>query len=142
MPIWVYFERDPELDNIWVAHLLDLDLVTQGESLREAIFMATDAAITTLAAALFDTNCRASLHRTAPQEDWERLWALFRQAPAQQIDSIVDREAEFTKMGTQLRISAEAVFERWSAGEDPRDADEPPDSDNRPVPFMPLGAVA
>lgn len=40
----VHLARDPELNSIWVAHVLDLDLVTQGATLGEALDMARDAA--------------------------------------------------------------------------------------------------
>jgi len=139
LPIWVYFERDLDLDGIWVAHVLDLDLVTQGDSLRDAIDMAVDAAITVLAAALErEPNSLVELFakRRAPKDDWDKLWALFERAPARPLSAIVDGETEFSAMGTQLNISAAAVCQR-AFGNDGNDND-PADE---PTPSMPVGAV-
>jgi predicted RNase H-like HicB family nuclease len=135
LPIWVYFERDPELGGTWVAHVLDLDLVTQGETLSEAIDMALDAAITVLADLVKHPGRIAeayTAHR-APQEDWDKLWTLFERAPAKPLKIIVQSETEFSAMGTQLQVSAAAVFHRAFGADG--------DSDPEPVHAMPLGAV-
>jgi hypothetical protein len=137
LPVWVYFERDPQLGGIWVAHVLDFDLVTQAESLRDAIDMALDATIGFLAESLRRSPERFVEQRSsrrAPDEYWDKLWGLFQKAPAQPMDSIVGAEENFSAMGTQLLVSAAAVFHRMEHGDDDDDEPESPLS-------MPVGAV-
>jgi predicted RNase H-like HicB family nuclease len=139
LPLWVYFERDPKLRGIWVAHVLDLDLVTQGDSLADAIDMALDAALTVLAEIIKrEPRELADLFakRRAPQEDWDKLWALFQRAPAQPLELIMRSEADFSAMGTQIHVSAAAVVHRAFGEADGGDGGEP-----ESVQAMPVGAV-
>lgn len=135
LPLWVYFERDPSLEGIWVAHVLELDLVTQGGSLSEAFELALDAATTLLADVISrDPTQLPELFakRRAPQDEWDKLWALFQRAAMQPISNIMRSETEYSAMGTQIKVSAAAVFHR--AFGEPESAPEPFDG-------MPLGAV-
>lgn len=145
LPVWVYFERDPELGGIWVAHVLEFDLVTQGDSLSDALDMALDAAITFLAEVIKrpETLSEELSSRRAPQADWDKLWALFQRAPAQRLDAIVRSEAAFSAMGTQLFVPAVAVLHRAGFGDaHPQIESFPPmPIANESFPTMPVGAV-
>lgn len=135
LPLWVYFERDPSLGGIWVAHVLELDLITQGESLFEAFELAQDAATTLLADVIERDPTQLSElfeKRRAPQEDWDKLWTLFQRAAMQPIANILRSEADFSAMGTQIKVSAAAVFQR---------AFGQPEAEFEPFDGMPLGAA-
>jgi predicted RNase H-like HicB family nuclease len=65
----VLFKTDPELPGQWVAHCLNWDLVTQGNSLEHATKMIVEAIALTIEedhAARLDPSQRAS----APEEFW------------------------------------------------------------------------
>lgn len=64
---WCIFEFD-DGDDLWVVHCLDLDVVTQGQSLTHACAMLAEAV---------DMSLKANpTRRPAPRQDWERLWGL------------------------------------------------------------------
>ena len=63
-----------EPPGVWVAHCLDLDVVTQGVSLMHALDMALEATRMVLDA---DAGSgRNPLERRAPQKYWEKLYRL------------------------------------------------------------------
>lgn len=74
---WVILSREEGLAG-WVAHVLDLDVVTQGDTLAHAIEMALEAA----AMVIHDDAERGlnPLDRRAPAEAWDALHALQREA--------------------------------------------------------------
>jgi len=74
--VWVLVTRGENTSG-WVAHVLDLDIVTQGESVASAFKMAAEA--TCLALDDDFRNGRDPFARTpAPQEDWAMLFATMR----------------------------------------------------------------
>jgi hypothetical protein len=72
--VWVMFRRPPAGDNQWEAHVLDLDVVTYGNSLTHAVEMAIEAAHMVLADDLEDG--RDPFERRAPDEDWLAMYEL------------------------------------------------------------------
>lgn len=72
--VWVLFRRPPEGRDQWEAHVLDLDVVTYGNSLAHAIEMAIDAAHMVLSDDLAEG--RDPSERRAPDEDWKEMYGL------------------------------------------------------------------
>lgn len=74
--LWVLVTREEGLPG-WGAHVLDLDVVTQGDTLDHAVAMAEEAAAMTLA----DDLARGldPLRRRAPPADWEALHQIQRE---------------------------------------------------------------
>lgn len=68
---WVLLERDGDA---WDAHVLDLDVVTQGDSLKQAVSMATEAAVMTLLHDLNEGLDPARRKSRTPMEAWQRLF--------------------------------------------------------------------
>ena len=122
LPFWAYFERDASIGGAWVAHVLELDLVTQGQSLSDAMEMARDAALEIV---LDDMqNGRNFRDRRAEPKYFDKLWELLSSKPAQPVTAVVRDEKEFTKVGTQIVISLE--IDDGCEAESLVEADAPP----------------
>lgn len=65
------FTRLRDSEHRWEAHVLDLDVITYGDSLQHAVQMALEAARMVLEDDLMDE--REPLHRRAPDADWTQF---------------------------------------------------------------------
>lgn len=77
--VWILLNPAPDVEGQWIAHCLDLDVVTQGSSLEHAAIMAREAVdlvIESDVAAGSDPFEREE----APQDDWQRLYKLLHHA--------------------------------------------------------------
>lgn len=61
-----------DLPGQWIAHCLELDVVTQGDSAEDAVAMLDDA-LRTLAYENLSHGQPPFQFRSAPAEDWERF---------------------------------------------------------------------
>lgn len=69
--LWVLAYRAPDV-NEWIAHCLDLDIVSQGRDLQHALTMVQEAVLMAMRDDL--QHGRDPLARnSAPQEDWSLL---------------------------------------------------------------------
>jgi predicted RNase H-like HicB family nuclease len=77
--VWILLNPAEDVEGQWVAHCLDLDVVTQGSSLEHAAIMAREAVDLVI-----ETDAAAGQNpfdrEEAPQEDWQRLYALMHHA--------------------------------------------------------------
>lgn len=110
---WFLFERSQQLPNIWVAHCLDLDVVTYGSDLNDALRMGIEAAQMALSddlAAGLDSR-----RRRAPEEDWQRLYELMAKAtkriPVQMLGEQQD-EVRIVAANLELSVSPQMILER------------------------------
>lgn len=69
---WVKFWPAPDLPGQWIAHCLDFDVVTQGNSLPHTMTMAHEAITMTICDDLDEG--RDPAERRAPQEFWNELY--------------------------------------------------------------------
>jgi len=90
--LWVTVERATDVRGQWVAHVLDFDAVTQGNTIEHALRMAGEAAAM-IAVEDLGTH-RDPTDRRAPEEDWERMFAILRTAELISVAEIATREAE------------------------------------------------
>lgn len=77
--VWILLSPATDVEGQWIAHCLDLDVVTQGSSLEHAALMgreAVDIVIESDAANGKDPFSRDQ----APEEDWKRLYDLMHHA--------------------------------------------------------------
>lgn len=84
---WAYIVRSDDLKDCWVAHCLDLDVVTQGHSPRHALDMIHEA----VALALVDDLNHGLDPRErprAPAECWEPLLRLFKKHSKVQVGAM------------------------------------------------------
>lgn len=73
----VYLTRAPDLDGQWVGHCLDVDVVSQGDSLKQAYEMTREAVEIVV---LDDLNTgREPAERSAPREEWAAAYAKVKQ---------------------------------------------------------------
>lgn len=102
---WFLFERSQQLSNsVWVAHCLDLDVVTYGDSLDDALRMGIEAAQMALSddlAAGLDSR-----RRRAPEEDWQRLYELMANATKRiPVEDLGQRQNEVRIVAANLELS-------------------------------------
>ncbi len=101
LSFWTYFERDPKSGR-WIAWVLELDAMTVGEELAEAIEMAHEAAAMTLAHDLehgLDPG-----RRSAPEDIWQKWRKLMAEHKARPLDTVMRGEKDLTRVATQVHI--------------------------------------
>lgn len=91
--LWVVVKPAEDLPDQWVAHCLDLDVVTQGTSYKHAMNMVFEAASMVVVDEL--VAGRDPLARRAPPEDWADLYRILNEGhhvSFAQLERGVDRE--------------------------------------------------
>lgn len=79
--VWVMVRPAESVAGQWIAHCLDFDVVTQGDSLEHALAMVHEAAVMV---ALDDLNSgRDPLDRRAPESSFGELYCLFERGEKQ-----------------------------------------------------------
>lgn len=73
---WIIFRPAADIPGQWVAHNLDLDVVTQGDSLTHAILMAQEATEMVLVDDI--AAGRDLMDRRAPGKHWDDMWKTIR----------------------------------------------------------------
>lgn len=115
---WFLFERSQQLSNTWVAHCLDLDVVTYGSNLDDALRMGIEAAQMALSddlAAGLDSR-----RRRAPEEDWQRLYELMANATKRiPVQMLGERQSEvrIVAANLELSVSPQMILERMNREE-------------------------
>ena len=72
----VFLTRAPDVEGQWVGHCLEVDVVSQGQTMKEA-FEATREAVELVV--LDDlASAREPTQRSAPREEWEAAYAAVR----------------------------------------------------------------
>lgn len=88
--LWFFLKRAEDLPGQWVAHCLDLDVVTQGDGASHAIQMLAEAVAMTI------EHARAAgrdpfTGRRAPQESWDELYDLLEHGERVDAHEMLDR---------------------------------------------------
>src|SRR5262249_2245872 len=73
--LWFYVKRAEDLPGQWIAHCLDLDVVTQGNDASHAIQMLAEAVAMTIGHER-ESGRDLLAGRRAPQESWDELYDL------------------------------------------------------------------
>ncbi len=109
--LWVVVRPAEDLANQWVAHCLDLDVVTQGTSFGHAMEMAFEAVSMVVADDI--VAGRDPLSRRAPEKFWEELHAIVIGSQAVRFEALLKGvEKEYVKViagQMVLQISLEQV---------------------------------
>lgn len=105
--LWVLVTRSKELPDQWVAHCLDLDVVTQGNSIEHAFEMSVEAV-----QMLIDDDIEHGLNpftrSPAPEEEWAPLHSLIQNCVP--LDAVPpDQRSQLWTVAAQLQVS---VLER------------------------------
>jgi len=85
---WMKFWPAPDLPGQWIAHCLDFDVVTQGNSLAHAMTMAHEAITLTISDDL--NEGRDPAERRAPQEFWTELYEGVGNSTPRPLSSVAD----------------------------------------------------
>ena len=86
---WMVVEPAEDMPGVWVAHCLDFDVISQGDSLQLAIDSVTEAVAMTVVDDL--QNGLEPNDRRAPAEYWEHLARVLKHGT--QVGRIPDDEA-------------------------------------------------
>jgi hypothetical protein len=105
--LWVVVKPAEDLPDQWVAHCLDLDVITQGTSFKHAMDMVFEASSMVIAEEI--VAGRDPLARRAPDEDWNDLYKIVsegHQVPFSHLQGGVSRE--FVKaLASQVVLSVQ-----------------------------------
>jgi hypothetical protein len=103
--LWTLLRRAPESGNRWEAHVLELGVVTYGDSLSHVIAMANEASYMVL---VDDIEAgRNPLARRAPDEDWQELYELRKHARFCEIEDIDEDAVHLVALNTEIDIVVE-----------------------------------
>jgi hypothetical protein len=68
----MHFHRPHDLQSVWVVHVLDFDVITQGDDLHNALQMAVEAAALVVQ---WDVGAgKDPADRRAPPKDWDAFF--------------------------------------------------------------------
>lgn len=85
---WVLVRPAGDIAGKWVAHCLDLDVVSQGESIKHALDMVVEATAMVLADDI--KNCsEPGKGRRAPDKFWTLLWKTMKQGVAVPMEEVL-----------------------------------------------------
>ena len=100
--VWVLVTRSEEMPDKWVAHCLDLDIVTQGDSVDHAFAMAREAVNMVIQDDLAE-GLNPFDRQPAPGEDWAELYSLMHDGVPRDAIPVEERGA-VTAVAAQLRL--------------------------------------
>jgi len=124
--VWIVARPAPDLPGQWIAHCLDIDVVSQGDSLNHAIRMAHEAVSMVVVDEL--NKGRDPQARRAPQEFFDELYGLFERNEELSGEALAEAEAEgrLVLFATQVELRIDPC----DVGED-----EPAPRSMRPTPM-------
>ncbi len=104
---WLIVHQAEDLPGQWVAHCLDFDAVTQGNSLGDAVRMAYDAVGILV---LDDLSHGLDPYgRRAPQSYWDELYAMLEKStPSKEtIESLSRKQSKIHWVACQISVHCE-----------------------------------
>ena len=105
--MWVVVRPAEDVQGQWVAHCLEFDVVSQGNSLEHALEMVCEA----VAMVVVDDRIagRDPLERRAPEEFYDGLYALLEHGEKVPTDDLgkLDHECRIVAFATQLSLRIE-----------------------------------
>ncbi len=106
---WVVAKPAPDMPGWWIAHCLDIDVITQGDSLEDALSSIPEAVGMTLADDL--KAGRDPLQRRAPPEYWAELAEIQRSGDPFIVsrDSLQFQSQSMDAMAVQVRVTMAAA---------------------------------
>lgn len=105
----VFLSRAPDVEGQWLGHCLEVDVVTQGDSMHHAYAMAREAVEMVI---LDDLNAgREPTLRAAPPEEWEAVYRLVRSSGPKlyTLEELFANERKLTFALAPLILNVEAV---------------------------------
>jgi len=123
----------------WLAHCLELDVVSQGNSLAHAVAMIREAVGLVLSDDL--SKGLDPQRRRAPQEDWEAMWKRLQEAHPLPFDEATRGNPAYLVLESTVRVSgrSQAEFDQLAGGALPAPT---PVEFSVPVAFSPTARAA
>jgi hypothetical protein len=92
--LWILLYRAPDVPDEWIAHCLDMDVVSQGTSFHHAMSMLEEAIVLVMRGDI--TQGRDPFKRVrAPDEEWVRLHTIQREGGFFPLSEIEEGDGEF-----------------------------------------------
>jgi predicted RNase H-like HicB family nuclease len=95
--------RAEDVPGQWLAHCLELDVVSQGNSLPHALEMVKEAIETVIVADLQKGLDPA--RRRAPQEEWDAMWARLQSAHPRPLAEVTRGEPSFVVIESVMTVT-------------------------------------
>jgi predicted RNase H-like HicB family nuclease len=110
---WVLVRPAEDVPGQWLAHCLETDVVTQGNSIEHVLEMIAEAAQMVVAEDI--ASGRDPYERRAPQEYWDELYELLRNAEYTDLSRITQRDpASISLLAAQIVVRAQVQKEEPS----------------------------
>ena len=122
---WFVFQRAEDVPGEWVGHCLELDVISQGTSLRHAMSMLGEACFMTLSD---DVNAgRDPLDRRAPQSYWDKMFNIAAHGMTVDFKTLDETKVSF--------VASQVQFRYRSAGASARNAETIQETPDLAVPL-------
>ena len=100
---WYVLKRAEDVPGEWVAHCLELDVVSQGTSLKHAMSMLSEACFMTVCDDLIAS--RDPLDRRAPAEYWNELYNIINHGMKVDFASLDETKVHSTACQVQFKFA-------------------------------------
>lgn len=111
---WIVVRPSEQLEGQWVAHCLELDIVSQGNSIAHAFKMISEAVCMVIADDLED-NLDPRSRRPAPKEYWDELWSALSRGEPTDFASLNEADnASISFVAAQMVIRAASQVKEQS----------------------------
>lgn len=104
---WVLVQPSADVPGEWIAHCLEVDVVTQGTSINDAFKMAAEA--TTMVVCEDLAAGRNPLDRRAPDEFWAELWPVVNDGSRKSLREVAANSGSVRCVAAQLLMHATIV---------------------------------
>ena len=109
---WVVVRPSEELAGQWTAHCLELDIVTQGNSIGHAFEMLKEA-VTMAMNDDFANNLNPRDRQSAPKNYWDELWDNIKHGEPAELAELTKRDSEsISFVAAQLVMRVETRVQR------------------------------
>ena len=99
---WFVFQRAEDVPGEWVGHCLELDVVSQGTSLKHAMAMLSEACFMTVCDDLL--SARDPLDRRAPDEYWKALYDIVNHGTVVSFSALDETKVHSTACQVQITM--------------------------------------
>jgi predicted RNase H-like HicB family nuclease len=110
---WFVLRRADDVPGEWVGHCLELDVVTQGNSLHNALNMLGEACFMTLGDDV--SSGKDPLDRRAPQSCWDHMFNIAAHGMTVDFKTLDETKVSFVACQVQFRCKFSSATAKTSA---------------------------
>ena len=100
---WFVFQRTEDVPGQWVGHCLELDVVSQGNSLQHTMSMLNEACIIVLGDDL--GSGKDPLDRRAPESFWNELYTIIREGEKRDFSTLEENKVRTVASQVEIKLS-------------------------------------